>query len=553
MREYSSRTPEVGLFSIRGVVGMASKGNRSALWQTLFIFALLLSGCMIGPDFTRPPTKVSATWLDADDQRVRTEPAEYRNWWRVFDDPTLERLVDWAYKENLSLRITGVRVLEARAQLGIAVGELFPQTQQASGSLQYNRPSQHSSQASLSPSGSSSSIRFWQSQIGLGANWEIDFWGKFRRAVQAGNASWLASVANYDSALVSLTANVANSYILIRTFEKRIAITRQNVETQKESLRIAEVRYQYGTASQLDVDQAKTVLYNTEASIPPLEAQLRQAKDALSVLLGLTPSHLTDELAGSSDIPVSPPDVIVGIPADLLRRRPDIRNAELQAAAQCAQIGVAKAELYPAFSLIGNFGFVSTDLGKSSLSDMFKWSSRNIQTGPSFQWNILNYGQITNNVRVQDARFQELLITYQNTILTAQQEVEDNLIAFLKAQEQAEFLAKSATAARGALDLATRQYREGIVDFTTVLIAQQSLLVVQDNLAATLGSIAGNLVGVYKALGGGWEIREGKDFVPPEIKEEMAKRTHWGKLLAPASYNPVPAEEPKSLIRLPEW
>jgi len=519
---------------------------------------LFLSGCFkVGPNYSRPPVAVSEAWLDVGDQRVKPEATQYRNWWRVFDDPVLDRLVDQAYRENLSLKIAGVRVLEARAQLGIAVGELFPQTQQASGSLQYIRPSEQSSQlvlasaSGLSPA--SSTISFWQSQIGLGANWEIDFWGKFRRAIESGNANWLASIANYDNALVSLTSNVANSYIQIRTLEKRVVIARENIETQKESLRIADARYQYGTASELDVDQAKTVLYNTEASIPPLEALLRQAKDSLSVLLGLPPSHLADELAGSSDIPLSPTEVIVGIPADLLRRRPDVRSAELQAAAQCAQIGVTKADLYPALSLTGSFGFVSTDLGKASLADMFKWSSRNIQAGPSFQWNIFNYGQITNNVRVQDARFQELLITYQNAVLAAQQEVEDSLIAFLKAQEQAESLARSATAAKGALDVAIRQYREGIVDFTTVLVAQQALLNVQDNLATTLGNIASNLVGVYRALGGGWEVREGNDFVPSEIKKEMAKRTGWGKLLAPTSYNPLPAEEPKSLIRLPDW
>jgi NodT family efflux transporter outer membrane factor (OMF) lipoprotein len=528
----------------------------------VLIIIFLLCRCAVGPDFTRPPVNVSQTWLDASDERVKTEAVEYRNWWQSFNDPALNRLIDRAYRENLSLRIAGVRVLEARARLGIAVGGLFPQTQQASGSLQYIRPSEQSSQSVLqkaasgqssSSSASGTSIGFWQSQIGLLANWEIDFWGKFRRAIESGNATWLSSIANYDNALVSLTADVANFYIQIRTLEKRIAIARQNVETQKENLKIAEARYQYGTASQLDVDQAKTVLYSTEASIPPLEAQLRQAKNALSVLLGLPPSHLADELAGSSEIPASPTQVIVGIPADLLRRRPDIRNAELQAAAQCAQIGVAKAELYPAFSLTGDFGFLSTDIGKSSLSDMFRWGSRNIQTGPSFQWNILNYGRITNNARVQDARFQELLITYQNTVLTAQQEVENNLTAFLRAQEQAGFLARSTTAARNALDLAVRQYREGIIDFTTVLVAQQSLLSVQDNLATTLGNIASNLVGVYKALGGGWEIREEKDLVPPEIKEEMAKRTNWGKLLAPASYIPFPSEESKSLIRLPDW
>jgi len=514
----------------------------------LLSILLLLPGCVkVGPNFTRPPVAVSQAWLDAGDQRVKPEPTEYRNWWQIFNDPVLDRLIERAYRENLSLRIAGVRVLEARAQLGIAVGGLFPQTQQAFGSLQYNRTSEGA------PNFTSSILSYWQSEIGLQAAWEIDFWGKFRRAVESGNANWLSSIANYDNALVSLTAGAANAYIQIRTLEKRIAIARENVETQKESLKIAEARYQYGTASQLDVDQAKTVLYNTEASIPPLEAQLRQAKDALSVLLGLPPSHLADELAGSSDIPASPTEVIVGIPADLLRRRPDVRSAELQAAAQCAQIGVAKADLYPAFSLTGSFGVLSTNIGKVSLSDMFKWSSRNIQAGPSVQWSILNYGQITNNVRVQDARFQESLMTYQNAVLTAQQEVEDNLIAFLKAQEQAGSLARSATAARGALGLAVQQYREGIVDFTTVLVTQQSLLSVQDNLAATVGNIASNLVGVYKALGGGWEVREGKDLIPSEIREEMAKRTNWGKLLAPASYNPLPPEEPKSLIRLPDW
>jgi len=555
----SSIIEGVGLSTAQGIEQNRPPMRRCKLFPLLFI-GLFLSGCFkVGPDYKRPPVAVSEAWLDASDQRVKVEATQFRNWWRVFNDPVLDRLIDRAYKENLSLRIAGVRVLEARAQLGIAVGQLFPQTQQVSGSLQYNRPSEQSGQVvslesvSRFPSTSSPSVSYWQSQIGLGANWEIDFWGKFRRAVESGNASWLASIANYDNALVSLTAGAANSYIQIRTLEKRIAIARENVETQKESLKIAEARYQYGTASQLDVDQAKTVLYNTEASIPPLEAQLRQAKDALSVLLGLPPSHLADELAGSSDIPVSPTQVIVGIPADLLRRRPDIRNAELQAAAQCAQIGVAKADLYPAFSLTGSFGVLSTDIGKVSLSDMFKWSSRNIQAGPTLQWNILNYGQITNNVRVQDARFQELLMTYQNAVLTAQQEVEDNLIAFLKAQDQAGSLAQSAKAARGALDLAIQQYREGIVDFTTVLVAQQSLLSVQDNLATTLGNIGNNLVGVYKALGGGWEIREGEDLVPSEIKEEMAKRTNWGKLLAPASYNPLPPEEPKSLIRLPDW
>jgi NodT family efflux transporter outer membrane factor (OMF) lipoprotein len=503
---------------------------------------------MVGPDFTRPQARVSQTWLEASDQRVKTGPVEYSNWWRVFDDPVLDQLIAQAYDENLSLKIAGVRVLEARAQLGIAAGGLFPQTQQAFGYLQYNRVSESAPQALFS-----SDLNYRQAEIGLLASWELDFWGKFRRAIESADAILSATVADYDNALVSLTADVANSYILIRTIEKRLDIARQNVETQKESLRIAEARFQYGTASELDVEQAKTVLNNTLASIPVLEIQLQQAKNALSLLLALPPGPLADLLEGTSEIPVSPPQVIVGIPTDLLRRRPDIRSAESQAAAQCAQIGVAKADLYPAFSLTGTFGFLSSDVGKFKLSDMFQWKSRTGQIGPSFQWNIFNYGRIKNNVRVQDARFEQLLIAYQNAVLKAQQEVEDALVAFLKAQEQAGFLAQGTAAAKNSLDLAVLQYREGIRDFTTVVIAQQALLNQQENLATALGNISTNLVRVFRALGGGWEIREGKELVPPDIKEAMGKRTNWGKLLAPASYNPPASEQPKLLIRSPDW
>jgi NodT family efflux transporter outer membrane factor (OMF) lipoprotein len=503
---------------------------------------------MVGPNFIRPKAAVSPTWLDADDQRVKTGPSEYSNWWKAFNDLVLDRLVERAYRENLSLRIAGVRVLEARAQLGIAIGGLYPQTQQASGSLQYNRISENAPLAA-----NYSTLTYSQDQVGINASWELDFWGRFRRTIESADAAWHATVADYDNALVSLTGDVANSYILIRTLEKRNDIAHQNVETQRESLKIAEARFRYGTTSELDVEQAKTVLNNTLASIPTIETQLRQAKDALSILLGLPPSNLADFLEGSSEIPVSLPQVAVGIPADLLRRRPDIRSAEYQAIAQCAQIGVAKADLYPAFSLAGMFGFSSSDYGQPNLIDIFKWQSRTYQIGPSFQWKIFNYGRITNNVRLQDARFQELLITYQNAVLAAQQDVEDNLVAFLRAQERAEFLGQSAAAAKRSLDLAVLQYREGIKDFTTVLVAQQALLTEQDNLAATLGTISSNLVGVYRALGGGWEIREGKELVPPDIKETMAKRTNWGKLLAPATYNPPAAEEPKPLIRLPDW
>ena len=528
---------------------MLSDSKRGTLWQAVAMLVLLLSGCStVGPDFVRPKAEVSQNWMVAGDKQVKSESADYRMWWQVFNDPVLDRLIDRAFQENLSLRMAGVRVLEARAQLGIATGKLYPQTQQAFGSLEEIRVSARSPVAAPG-----AQLDYRQAEIGVQASWELDFWGKFRRAIESANASWLATIADYDNVLVSLTADVANAYILIRTLERRIGIALQNVETQRESLKIAEAKLYYGTASQLDVEQAKTVLNDTLASIPSLETQLRQAKNGLSILLGLPPAGTDELLTGASEIPVSPPEVVVGIPADLLRRRPDIRSVELQAEAQSALIGVAKADLYPAFSLTGTFGFLSSDVGKFSLGDMFQWKSRTGQIGPSLQWNIFNYGRITNNVRVQDARFEQLLIAHQSAVLKAQQEVEDGLIAFLKAQERADFLAQSTAAAKRAFDLAVLQYREGTKDFTTVLVAQQALLSEQDNLATTLGNISSNLVGVYRALGGGWEIREGRELVPPEMTEEMAKRTKWGRLLAPASYNPLAAEESKSFIRPPDW
>ena len=511
--------------------------------------ALAFAGCMVGPNFQRPMAPVSENWLATGDQRVSTESTTYRNWWQAFNDPVLDRLIERAYRENLSLRSAGVRILQARAQLGVAIGEFFPQTQQAVGSIQYYRTSDQAVTGAAFKGGFS----YWQAEIGAQASWEPDFWGKFRRGIESADASLLSTLADYDNALVTLTADVATGYITIRTAEERIRIARENVGTQEESLKIAEARFKYGTVTQLDVEQARTSLLNTLASIPTLETQLRQARDSLSVLLGMPPSDLSDLLAGTPGIPVSPRQVIVGIPADLLRRRPDIRSAELQAAAQSAQIGVAKADLFPAFSLVGNLGLLSTNLGTFKLSDMWSWGSRSIQVGPSVQWNILNYGQITNNVRVQDASFQQLLIAYQNAVLSAQRDVEDNLAAFLQAQGRADLLAQSVTAARAALGLAMLQYQEGVQDFTTVLTAQQALLNQQDALAVTLSNISTNLVGVYRALGGGWEIREGQDLVPPEIKAEMQQRTNWGRLLAPSTYNPPASREPESAPRLPDW
>jgi NodT family efflux transporter outer membrane factor (OMF) lipoprotein len=525
-----------------------SRMNYNKFSGLLLIVLFLASGCVkVGPDFVKPEADTMPQWLEASGyKQLTTKADDYRDWWRSFNDPVLDNLIQTTYQQNLNLRIAGVRVLAARAQLGAAVGELYPQSQFGSGSLLKTRLSQ-TGPTSLPGIPENYSV----SQIGLSASWELDFWGKFRRAVESADASLMAAVADYDNALVSLTGDVANSYIQTRTLEKRLAIAHQNVEVQKRSLEIATARWRGGTTSKRDVEQALTVLQGTEASIPTLESQWRQAQNALSVLLGMPPSDLKHLLGSKSEIPTPPPQVAVGIPADLLRRRPDIRSTEWQAAAQCAQIGVAKANLYPAFSLVGTFGLQASDIPPFVLSNMFDWRSRTGFMGPSFQWNLFNYGQITNQVRFQDARFQELLITYQQTVLQAQQEVENALIGFLKAQQRAQKLVGATGSAQSSVNLATLQYRQGITDFTTVLTAEQNLLTYQDSLANTLGDISSNLVAMYRAMGGGWQLREGQDVVPDSVKEAMAKRTNWGKLLTPVAL--PPPEQPKSDIRLPQW
>jgi len=517
------------------------------------IAALLCPGCsLIGPDFAKPDADLAANWLERGDRRVSRASAEHRAWWRVFKDPALDRLIQQAYTQNLPLRVAGLRILEARAQLGIAIGDFYPQKQQLTGFVdKFHLPLRGLSERL--PAGDDLVNTLWVDRIGMTASWELDVWGKFRRAIESADAQLLAAVADYDSTLVTLTADVANFYIRIRTLEKKLDIARSNVSAQQGNLKIAEAKFRGGSSSQRDVEQAKTVLGGTQASIPSLESQLRQTKNALCLLLGLSPRTLDKPLgsgAQSAKIPAPPVAVAVGIPADLLRRRPDIRKAEMAAAAQSARVGVVKANLYPAFSLSGSFGFVSSNATGNSLSDIFQWSSHFYRFGPAVQWNIFNYGQITNQVRTQDALLQEALIEYQNAVLSAQREVEDGLIAFLKTQDAAEYLAQSTAAAQRSLNLATIQYREGIADFTTVLTAEQSLLSQQDSFATTLGDIATSLVNVYRALGGGWQIREGQEFVPAPIKEAMARRTNWGDLLEPM---PVPAERPKDLIRPPEW
>jgi NodT family efflux transporter outer membrane factor (OMF) lipoprotein len=520
------------------------------------LLLLAVTGCVkVGPDFVPPQAPMETTWLAAEDPRIVTTKPEDPAWWRRFNDPRLSNLIRIAQQQNPNVQIAGVRVLQARAQLAATVGNLYPQQQQLFGGLTYKRLSSGGSSTGVAHDVAkrlsllSSNNSFWLTQLGVTASWELDFWGKFRRAIEASDANLMASISNYDEGLVSLIAQVASTYVNIRTYEERLRIARENAKSQQQTLNLAKVRFRNGEVSETDPQQATSEYAQTRSQIPQLQIGLRQNLHALSILLGRPPSNLDDLLGSGGSIPVAPPQVAIGIPADLLRRRPDIRAAEQQAAAQSATIGATKAELYPAFSLSGTFGFLSTDVGNSKLSDVFDWKSRVASFGPAVVWNVFNYGQITNQVRAQDAVFQQAILTYQNTVLQAQQEVEDGLASFLGAQDTVKLLSEAVAAAQRSADLAAAQYRAGATSYTTVLTAQQNLLAAQDQLAVTQGSVATGLISLYRALGGGWETREGKPFVPADIEEIMAKRTDWGGLLqqkpsvedVAASPVPVPA------------
>lgn len=472
----------------------------------------------------------------------RLSGAADAHWWRQFADPVLDQLVEVAHRNNLSLQSAGVRILEARAQLNKSIGNLFPQQQGISGSVDYSRLSD--GLVSRIPGINSDYV---SDQVLFAATWEMDFWGKYRRGIESDRATYFSSFASYEDALVSVTADVAATYVNIRTTEERLRVAQTNVVLQRESLRIATARFRAGETSERDLQQAATQLAQTEAQIPLIEQALDQSRNGLAVLLGETAGELRPRLAVPGGIPAAPAMVAAGIPRDLLRRRPDIRAAGFAAASKCALIGVARASMYPSFSLAGEFGFSSNNEGNNSLSDMFTWESRALNAGANFFFPLFNYGRLINQVRVQDAQFQQAILNYQNTVLKAQQEVEDGLVAFADQQRSVSQLAGAATAARRSTELATIQYKGGQTDYTTVLTAEQAQLAVEDALASTQGNVILGLISVYRALGGGWEMRDGNDVVSDEVKAEMARRTNWGKLMEPAQHLPQERVENQSL------
>jgi NodT family efflux transporter outer membrane factor (OMF) lipoprotein len=475
----------------------------------MLAFACALSGCSlpqwarngfkVGPNYCEPVAAIADDWVDSNDPRVLGLPPACPDWWTVFQDPMLNELVHIAYQQNLTLREAGLRVLQARAQRALIAGDLFPQEQALFGSYSREQISVLAGPALTPAPEFQRNFDDWL--LGGNLSWELDIWGRFRRSIESADAGLDVSIREYDAILISLIAEVATAYVDIRTFEQRLQYARKNIEIQEKSLQLSQAREEEGKTGKISVYLSESNLEATRAGLHPLETGLRQANNRLCVLLG-QPTIDLSQLLGGGGIPAAPPEVAVGIPAELLRRRPDVRAAERRVAAQSAQIGVALSDLYPSIAITGEI-FVRAE----EFQDLFKSLSNGGGVGPSFRWNVLNYGRIMNNVRLQDARFQELILAYQNTVLGANAEVENALVAFLQTQEQVKALAASVQATQKALELELLNFEEGESDFSGVFVLQGDLALKQDELAAAQGEVVSALIAIYKSLGGGWEIR----------------------------------------------
>ena len=482
--------------------------------------AALLSACTtLGPDFKRPEVPWLDTWTGGSLEPLSTAKGarsseQTLEWWHRFNDPVLDRLVAEALRANPNVRTAGLRIMEARAQLGIAGSTLYPQVKQATGEVLWaGEHKEHSDTSAVSFS------------AGLRASWELDFWGKFQRGIEAADAGYWASIALYDDVQVLMASQVASLYISIRTLKVRLRIAAENAALQKRNLDISERLFKSGHDSELDVQQAKSQYLATLATIPALEIGVRQAQNALSILLARPPGPLPEMVEAKDTIPQADLEVIVDMPADLLRRRPDVRAAEMQLAAQSALIGVSTADLYPSISLLGSIGLSATSL--SSASRSLTWG-----IGPSLVWNVFDRGLLTNAVLVQDARFQQLYEQYQDAVLRAAREVDDAAVSFAKTREQIVLLDESVKAAQRSLDIATLQYREGLTDFQRVLDSQRSLFLQQDTLVTAQGGVMQNVVAIYKAMGGGWEQGRSRPVVDDATRETMERRSDWKGILA---------------------
>ena len=452
----------------------------------------LFQGCItVGPDYHQHQPKVPDAWHHELFKGFSNGETSLKTWWKAFGDSTLDSLIERASTDNLDLKAAENRIIEAQARRGIATGERFPDIN-GTGIVARTRTSDDF----FPLTGKRSDYTYG---LGLGASWEIDFWGRIRRLVESTDASFEASVEAYRDVQVLLSAEIALNYAEVRTLQARIKFAEGNIRAQRDTLKITRARFKAEIAPELDVRQAELNLSRTESTIPVLRSSMNQAINRLGVLLGDFPSTLHNELDEEAPIPQPPENIVVTLPANLLRQRPDIRRAERELAAQTAQIGVATSELYPRFFLLGDFGFEGT-------SDILDYKNRSWSIGPTFRWNLFDGGRVRNFIRVEEAQTEQALVHYEQTILTALEEVESALVAYAEEKNRWGLLKNSVEAAQRSVDLVKILYINGLTDFQNVLDMEQSLFQQQDEFATSKGNVVQNLIRLYRALGGGWEV-----------------------------------------------
>jgi multidrug efflux system outer membrane protein len=474
-------------------------------WLLLPLLGILAGGCAAnyhGPDYPGDPSRLPPSFWDSTLNGGATNaPVSPAAWWKNFHDAELDSLVDRAVKSNLDLQIAQARVREARARYSIAVAGFFP-TVDASGSYERQRQS-HSQPLFNGFQIPSSAFQNNVYQAGFDASWEIDVFGGKRHAAKAARAEVDAFEYGQRDTLVTLLGEVARNYVDVRGNQRRLAIANDNIEAQTKALAITRRRFSNGLTSDLDVQQASTLLATTKAEIPTLDTSIRASIHRLGVLLGQPPGALLAELSNAAPIPAAPPEVPVGLPSELLLRRPDVQRAGRELAAATENISVAKADWFPKFFLTGAAGFESV-----SASDWFTSGSKFWSFGPTVQWRIFDAGRIRANIKVQNERQEQALAAYEQTALVAFEDVENGLVAYANEQIRRRSLEDAVDSSQKSLELADKLYANGLTDFLHVLDAERSLYQAQDALVQSDRTVSANLIALYKALGGGWETVE---------------------------------------------
>lgn len=511
---------------------------------SLAILSVLgLSACTtLGPDYVHPEqTALPSDWsVEKAAQDTQQSEQKLQQWWQQFNDPTLNQLVEMASQQNLDLEAAGLRIVQARSLLGISTGLQYPQVQTVSGNL---------ARAYVNDQGLNNAA------LSFDAGWEMDIWGKYARGIESAEAGFYASIASYHDIMVTITSEVARNYINYRTFQERILLSRRNIEIQERVVNITQVQFDSGNVTELDVQQAKNQLFNTKAAQPSLEIAMKQSRTALALLLGVLPEEVESllqsngfaqrmadyenqfkssgrkpALSGSDErsIVPSPPLLDNKVDANLVMRRPDLQVSEMQARAQSAKVGVAETALYPSFSLFGSIGIDSTvpDGSSFSFSD-----SLTMVVGPTFSWNIFQYGRVKNNIRFEDARFQETLTNYNKKVLQAVNEVTNALEAYDLYLEQKSLRLQSVNSSIRAFNISMTQYENGQISFERLLNSVEKMTRAEDSYATIKGNVANQVVALYKALGGGWETQTGKPFLSETTAKQMQDRSDWDGLL----------------------